>query len=429
MKDVIFISYRRRDSQSVAARLNHDLSKAYGRHTIFVDREDIPPGADFRQVLGSRIMRCKVVLVVINNQYVTLKGQDGVPRIMGDNDFVNIEVSTALTFKDRKLIIPILVDGTPMPKSSELPENMQSLLFLNAFPLDSMRWDMDIERLKKAIIDYLREDKRKSMPVAAQPKTRPQTQRQTSTSTTKKKKSSLPTILGIGAAIVGLFIIGLVGSVMNNSGEDEWNIKNDPQGLFTVHNFEGIITSDELNLRDNPGTENTNVIGVMKEGELIEVTGAKMLDDKKWYAVNYNGVRGWASSTFIEEYNHESVQPKPRPSTPSYTELIDGTWQLTEAYRNGQSTSLQEYFGLTVYDPRPIALYVVNKNTSLIELYVNGNLDSTNPFSIQGNIMSYYGSTFQILTLNSNSMTLKTNMTDLYGNSFEETVVLVRQRY
>ena len=62
---LIFISYRRTDSLPRAARLEGDLATRFGSDNVFMDIEDIGPGADFVARLGAALGQAKVGVVVI----------------------------------------------------------------------------------------------------------------------------------------------------------------------------------------------------------------------------------------------------------------------------------------------------------------------------------------------------------------------------
>jgi hypothetical protein len=65
------------------------------------------------------------------------------------DDWVGLEVGVAL---DRDIpMIPILVEGTPLPSREELPEQLRPLLTKQTAPLDNSSFESDIGRIEKAI--------------------------------------------------------------------------------------------------------------------------------------------------------------------------------------------------------------------------------------------------------------------------------------
>jgi formylglycine-generating enzyme required for sulfatase activity len=125
----IFISYRRMDSQDFTDRLFDYMGKHFGTENVFQDVGDttkILPGVDFVEYLAEQVSQCDVVLVVIGEHWLQILQE----RANQDNDFVRIEVESALTQK--KIVIPILKSNATMPSSDELPVNLQSLARRNA---------------------------------------------------------------------------------------------------------------------------------------------------------------------------------------------------------------------------------------------------------------------------------------------------------
>ena len=77
---VIFISYRRDDSQGFAGRLEDDLSECFGEERVFRDRE-IPVGTDFAQHLEGTLGAAAVLLAVIGPNWLEVRGADGRRRL------------------------------------------------------------------------------------------------------------------------------------------------------------------------------------------------------------------------------------------------------------------------------------------------------------------------------------------------------------
>lgn len=141
----IFLSYRRADEKGTTGRMFDHLAQAFGRDAIFYDVEKIPHGVDFRQFIDRTIRDCKVVLVVIGPQWLTLADAKG-RRLDQWDDPVRIEVETALRW--RKRVIPVLIDEAQMPAAAYLPATIQQLAPQNAAPLHNNQYfDQDINAL------------------------------------------------------------------------------------------------------------------------------------------------------------------------------------------------------------------------------------------------------------------------------------------
>src|SRR5579863_6596472 len=92
----IFISYRRDDSEGEAGRLYDDLIRVFGADAVFMDVSDIHPGKDFRKAIDDNVARCAVLMAVIGPAWTTIHDSAGVRRIDQPNDFVRLEISSAL---------------------------------------------------------------------------------------------------------------------------------------------------------------------------------------------------------------------------------------------------------------------------------------------------------------------------------------------
>ena len=129
----IFISYRRSDSANVSGRIYDRLVSSYGRPAVFKDVDSIPAGVDFRNYIATIMAECVVELVIIGLHWLDATDEFGQRRLFNPNDFVRIEIETALARPDM-LVIPVLVDGASMPDESAVPPSLKSLVRLNAYP-------------------------------------------------------------------------------------------------------------------------------------------------------------------------------------------------------------------------------------------------------------------------------------------------------
>ena len=146
---MIAISYRREDSLPVAGRLYDRLQSEFGRDKVFMDFDSIPYGVDFREHIKQIICQSKVLIAIIGPNWMGRRKRRG-RRIDDPADFVRLEIAYAL---EHKLpIIPILVSNTQMPRSEELPQDIQALAFRNGLSLDvGIDFHHHAERLSAAI--------------------------------------------------------------------------------------------------------------------------------------------------------------------------------------------------------------------------------------------------------------------------------------
>lgn len=146
----IFISYRRSDSQSQANGLNDGLRHRMQNARVFMDIDSIPIGADFEEHIRGEIEQCQVALILIGDNWLDPRPGTDVRRIDESNDFVRLEVESALKAKHMR-VIPVLVEGARMPTPEELPKSIQRLARLNAFELSDSRWSSDLARLTEQL--------------------------------------------------------------------------------------------------------------------------------------------------------------------------------------------------------------------------------------------------------------------------------------
>ena len=147
----IFISYRREDSGGYAGRIFDRLTTRLGHDNVFYDVDAIPPGRDFVEVLSERVGKCDVLLAVIGKHWISSLDAENRRRLDDPQDFVRIEIEAAL--KRGIPVIPVLVDGAPMPRAEELPDSLKALVRRQAVEISHTRFDTDAERLTEALAE------------------------------------------------------------------------------------------------------------------------------------------------------------------------------------------------------------------------------------------------------------------------------------
>lgn len=143
----VFISYRRSDAAPHAGRLYDRLTTRFGDDAVFMDVDDIEPGADFPQVIADTLARTEVVLVLIGPGWAG--AHQGGRRLDDPADFVRREVQTAIV--QGKRIVPVLVGGATMPEASDLPRELAALPRYNALELSDARFEADFARLTEIL--------------------------------------------------------------------------------------------------------------------------------------------------------------------------------------------------------------------------------------------------------------------------------------
>lgn len=140
-KPRVFISYRR-DDANVAARITDYLRKHLGKDNVFQDLTSLRPGAVFVEETARWIDSCTAIIVIISKSW-------SLDRLRSEADYVRQEIKLAL---QRKLhIYPLLLDGASLPKASELPEDIRSLVHRNAIDLPQLYFQEGLQKLLQAI--------------------------------------------------------------------------------------------------------------------------------------------------------------------------------------------------------------------------------------------------------------------------------------
>jgi hypothetical protein len=141
----VFISYRRQDEPNFAGRLYDRLVARFGRTNVFMDVDTIELGLDFAEVIDQSLSRCRIMVVVIGKDWLKVTDEEGESRLSNPDDYVRMEIEKAL--KSRTRVIPVLVEGAAVPKSSQLPESLASLSRRNGIAMAHASFGSDADRL------------------------------------------------------------------------------------------------------------------------------------------------------------------------------------------------------------------------------------------------------------------------------------------
>jgi hypothetical protein len=211
MGRAIFISYRRDDTEGEAGRLFDDLVRSFGEDSVFMDVSGINPGMDFRKAIDDNVASCGVLLAMIGPAWCSMKNSAGGRRLDDPNDFVRLEIASALA---RNIaVIPVLVHDSKMPRPEELPDNLKDLAYRNSVEITHARWNSDVQLLTQALTRYVAPTApsdtapvHATVSVQLPPPTPPATRHRSS------RPSSVPLILGIVTAAV--LALGMVAFFM-----------------------------------------------------------------------------------------------------------------------------------------------------------------------------------------------------------------------
>jgi hypothetical protein len=155
MATKVFISYRRDDSAGHAGRVHDRLEREFGRDLLFMDVDAVPLGVNFVKALSDEVAKCDVLLAVIGPNWLNARDEDGNRRLDNPHDFVRIEIGAAL---QRNIpVIPILLDGTKVPKANQLPKELEELSLRNGLDIRHASFHNDVDRLIRGLKGQLAE--------------------------------------------------------------------------------------------------------------------------------------------------------------------------------------------------------------------------------------------------------------------------------
>lgn len=165
--DGIFISYRRDDAAGYAGRLYDRLVGHFGPEQVFMDVEGIEPGLDFVEAIERAVGSCRVLIVIIGDEWTTVTDAAGRRRLDDPHDFIRLETGTALRRKIR--VVPVLVGGAVMPHADELPDELKSLTRRQAIDINHKQWESSSGELIRALEGILTAGIAATDPASSQP--------------------------------------------------------------------------------------------------------------------------------------------------------------------------------------------------------------------------------------------------------------------
>jgi hypothetical protein len=142
----IFVSYRSDDAKAWALMLASELADKFGERQVFLDKDDLSAGK-WRAQIDDALATCSVMLVVIGRNWLTAADLGGRRRLDDPDDVHRYEVVSAL---DRNLtVVPVLVDGAPIPLKEQLPIDLGPLTEQQARTLadDRSRRSVDFQNI------------------------------------------------------------------------------------------------------------------------------------------------------------------------------------------------------------------------------------------------------------------------------------------
>ena len=146
MPSPVFISYRRDDAAAEAIALSTAVRGQLGDDAVFMDTKSLAGGDRWPDVLGQAVRDAEIVLVVMGPDWVRIADQWGMRRIDQPDDWVRLELITALESPSKRLI-PVLVRGAKAPPPEVLPPPIRPILERQAIEIRRDYWNHDIQLL------------------------------------------------------------------------------------------------------------------------------------------------------------------------------------------------------------------------------------------------------------------------------------------
>ncbi len=135
----IFINYRRADNPDFVERIRDWFAWTYGRDSVFMDFDTIPPFTPFADFIRDKVRECDVLVAIIGPRWMDLlreRVEQG-----DDEDYVQLEIRLAL--EEGKPIAPICIKNAPPPRARDLPNPLRPMLEYNMAKLDAGRHFLD----------------------------------------------------------------------------------------------------------------------------------------------------------------------------------------------------------------------------------------------------------------------------------------------
>lgn len=145
----IFISYRREETAANAGRLYDHLSDRFGEDRVFMDVDSIAIGVDFTRAVIEAVSGCSILIALMGRNWAVITDSKGKRRLDNPDDFVRVEIETALNRDIR--VVPVLVDGAALPQAADLPPSLQPLTRRQALELSHTGFRSEVTRLVAAV--------------------------------------------------------------------------------------------------------------------------------------------------------------------------------------------------------------------------------------------------------------------------------------
>ncbi|HEX4724180.1 MAG TPA: tetratricopeptide repeat protein [Pseudonocardiaceae bacterium] len=150
----IFVNYRSADARFGAAATYELLANRFDRTRIFLDNQSIGPGGDYPDRLRAALESMRVLLVLIGPRWLATDPRSPDRLLIHDEqDWVRQEISRA--FERSVRVVPILLDGSPLPDAAILPDVIRQLVSCQAVQVSHLRLGADIDQLADQLAELV----------------------------------------------------------------------------------------------------------------------------------------------------------------------------------------------------------------------------------------------------------------------------------
>lgn len=119
---MIFMSYRRDDTNAEVTHLSQELIRRYGDHQVFVAPSSLQPGDRWPDEIRERLSHSSVLLAVVGDGWgdarYTTGPNAGRMRLDDPDDWVRREICTAIRRAESTRVIVVLVDDAVLPETA-----------------------------------------------------------------------------------------------------------------------------------------------------------------------------------------------------------------------------------------------------------------------------------------------------------------------
>lgn len=134
------------------------LTAEFGRESVFFDRESTEPGTAWPKRIRDRVEGADAFLAIIGKRWLYLQDESsGRRRIDMEDDWVRQE---SITFIDRKdeqnklLFLPVLLNGTSMPRKEHLDPALQRVCDHQAVQINNTGTTSDFLPIRQLLIQH-----------------------------------------------------------------------------------------------------------------------------------------------------------------------------------------------------------------------------------------------------------------------------------